>query len=375
MAKRIIIIGGGIMGAVASHYLAQAGHDVAVLEKGELASGASGGNLGQISLTDREEPWHARIVLDSLAEYERMQRTIPLEYQKTGGIVVLQDDEQLEAAVEMAGRLKESGVEVRLVYGEDIHEIEPNLDLTFVRAIAYCPEEGKINPLLTTLAFFGAAEKAGVKIHAGTTVTGFRTEGGRIAAVLTDKGEFEADIVVNAAGSWAGMIGGMLGLRMPIEYHRGSAFVSQPVAPVIKGPVVGGGFLLKSRLVQTKCRIGLAAIQTANGSVMLAQATEESPIEDTSVTSRGLCATAKNILRFFPCLTDLEIVRAWAAVTPFTPDGLPLFGFSRTIGNFFTAAGFKGAFSLAPAVGRRIVEAIDDGLVFEGGLFQPDRSI
>lgn len=363
------------MGAVASCYLAKAGHDVVVLEKGELACGASGGNLGQISLTDREEPWHARIALDSLAEYERIQKHTPLEYQKTGGIVVLADDEQIEAAKSMAANLKESGVDVELYYDGGITAVEPHLDPTFVRAIAYCPEEGKINPLLTTLAFFEMAMQAGAKIHTKTTVTGFVVEGDRIVSVQTDQGDFTADVVVNVAGPWAGIVGKMLGLEMPIEYHRGSALVSQPVDPVINGPVVGGGFLLKSRLAQVKCRIGLAAIQTFNGSVILAQATEESAIDDKSVTSHGLCATAKNILRFFPCLTELQIVRAWAAVTPFTPDGLPLFGFSKTISNFFTAAGFKGAFSVAPAVGRKIVKAIDEGFVWEENQFSPDRAI
>ena len=89
----------------------------------------------------------------------------------------------------------------------------------------------------------------------------------------------------------------------------------------------------------------------------------------------GLCLTARTFLDHFPTLGDLEIVRAWACVTPFTHDGLPIFGFSRSFPNFFHFTGFKGAFSIAPAAARVLVRALDEGFLWEGGAFSPDRTV
>ncbi len=151
--------------------------------------------------------------------------------------------------------------------------------------------------------------------------------------------------------------------------------MSQPVAPVLTGPVVGGGMFLTGRGDMPPFHVGLGAIQARHGSVIVAQATEAAPVDDKEISLRGFSAVARKFLRFFPALADLEIVRVWAAVTPYTDDQLPMFGFSTQVHNFFTCAGFKGAFSIAPAVGQQVVGAVRDGLVWEGGAFSPERTI
>ncbi len=373
--KQIVIIGGGVIGAASAYYLAKAGHAVTVLEKGELCSGASGSNLGQISLLDREEPWHAGLAVESLRVYAQMQGTTDFEYENTGGVAVLQDEEQLAAAREMAEKLAPAGVEVAFLFGEDMKRAEPNIDPRAALAVAHCPGEGRINPLKTTLAFFDLARAHGAALYPHTAVTGFTRANGRITAVCTDRGDFPADTVVNAAGAWAGSVSALLGLPCPIEYHRGTAFVSQPVPPVLRGPVVGGGFLLKSRLAHVKRRIGLAAVQSRCGSVIIAQATEEAPLEDRDISVQGFCLTSRRFLSIFPSLETLEIVRAWAGVTPFTRDGLPVFGFAAQVPNYLVAAGFKGAFTTAPMIGRAVAAALSEGTVLGNGRFSPDRKI
>lgn len=375
MQERVVIIGGGIMGAAAAYWLARAGHPVTVLEKGELACGASGANLGQLSLIDREEPWHMQAALESLDLFARMNPRVNLEYEPSGGVVMLNNEEEHAAARAAAARLAERGVETEFLYGAEMHRAEPALCLERVHSLLYCPGEGKINPLNATLAFFSLAEEQGAVLRLNTAVTGFETRAGRVRRVKTTQGEFEADVVVNAAGAWAGHVAGLLGLSLPIDYHRAAAFVSQPVPKRINGPVVSGAMFLKRASMHMKRHIGTGCIQTLHGSIIIAQATEDAPVDSRAVTLPGLCLVAKQFLEYFPGLGDLEIVRAWACVTPFTPDGLPVFGFSREMTNFFTVAGFKGAFSTAPAVARHLTEALDEGIVWEDGSFSPDRTI
>ena len=98
MKQRVVIIGSGILGATAAYYLAEAGYPVTIVEKGDFACGASGANGAQISLIDREEPWHMAAALETLEIYRNLSQTVDLEYQETGGMVVLEDEEQYEAA-------------------------------------------------------------------------------------------------------------------------------------------------------------------------------------------------------------------------------------------------------------------------------------
>ena len=66
MKSDIVVIGGGILGATAAWSLSKEGHRVVILEKGDLVSGASGGNLGKLSVMERQEDWHIPLALESL---------------------------------------------------------------------------------------------------------------------------------------------------------------------------------------------------------------------------------------------------------------------------------------------------------------------
>ena len=72
MKPHVVLIGGGLMSATAAAALARSGHPVTVLEKGDLAYGASGANLGQLSLFDRTEPWHYALARETLAEFAHL---------------------------------------------------------------------------------------------------------------------------------------------------------------------------------------------------------------------------------------------------------------------------------------------------------------
>lgn len=373
MRPRIVLLGGGIMSAAAALEFRRAGYPVTVLERNELASGASGANLGQLSLFDRTEPWHHALACETFSEYAQLGDAIG--YQRSGGVVVLQDEAQYQGAVPVCQTLRSLGEPAELLSGKETRRVEPLLEDSVIRGVLYCPNEGKLDPLRTTLYYFRQAQKCGADIRLHTEVTGFQTAGGRISAVQTTSGPISGDIFINAAGAWSGPLAQQLGISLPIGFHRATAFVSQPVPPCIRGPIVGGELFLAHRDMSLHRHIGLGGIQTANGSIIIAQATETSDIESRDVTLPGLCLTARTFLDHFPTLADLQIVRAWASVTPYTTDGLPIFGFSRDWPELFHFTGFKGAFSIAPAAARKLVRTIRDGENWEGRAFSPDRPI
>lgn len=373
MKPHVVLIGGGLMSAAAAAALAHSGHPVTVLEKGDLACGASGANLGQLSLFDRTEPWHYALARETLAEFAHLGDAI--EYQPSGGVVVLQNEPQYQAAQPVCEALRALGEPAVLLRGQECRQVEPCLDHTVISGVLHCPGEGKLNPLLTTLHYFRQAAKAGVQLRPHTAVLGFERSGAVITAVRTTGGLISGDLFVNAAGAWSAGLAEQLGLQIPLGFHRATAFVSQPVPPCIRGPIVGGELFLAHRNMSLRRHIGLGSIQTAHGSILIAQATETAGVDSRDVTLPGLCRTARVFLDHFPTLGDLEIVRAWACVTPFTPDGLPVFGFSRACPNLFHFTGFKGAFSVAPAAARLLVRALNEGYLWEDGAFSPDRAV
>lgn len=369
----VVVIGGGVIGSAIAYNLAKAGYITVLLEKNELASAASGGNLGQISLFDRWEDWHISLALESLDMYRFLAHEFSIDYQETGGIIALATEEQEEIANEVIEQISFSGIKPQILRGKEVNKVEPYLDSDSVRGIVHCPREGRLDPFAVTLMFIELGKKYGLKVYNCTEVVGFKFNGSVIKGVLTSKGEINTDLTINAAGSWAGVIAKMAGVSIPLKYHHGTAMVSQPVPRVIYGPVVGGGFLTREMLQTTTLRIGLSAVQTGHGSIIIGQATEEKELNKKDVTIEGFQGTASKFIRHFPKLSNLEIIRVWTAVTPYTQDGLPVCGFSSKVPNLLTVAGFKGAFTTAPAIGAKVADIVKGKSKWSTDLFSPDR--
>ncbi|MGI9861980.1 FAD-dependent oxidoreductase [Moorella naiadis] len=370
----VLVIGAGVLGAATSYYLSCRGIQTLVIDKGEAAGGASGANLGQISLLDREPGPHLELARQSLSIYGQLAKEWGRElgYKQTGGLVVLDKNEDLTKAAAIVAAQKQAGLECFLLTPEEATGQEPFLDPAGLTGAVYCPGEGKLDPFTVTLGFLDAARDRGVELVTGTAVTGFEIDGNNIVSVATGKGMIAAKVVVLATGAWTRELAARSGLDLPIYYHRGGAMVSLPVPPAINGPVVGGGFLSGS-FVQEQ-RVGLAAVQETNGSVLIGQATDWVEDYDVGLTYTGIIKTAAKFLSHFPKLQELAIVRMWAGVTPYTADNWPLFGFSSKIHNLFLVAGFKGAFTVAPAVGQAAAEVIGGGCsTIDCSFFNPKR--
>ncbi|MGI6612852.1 MAG: FAD-binding oxidoreductase [Fastidiosipila sp.] len=373
MKSDIVVIGGGILGATAAWSLSKEGHRVVILEKGDLVSGASGGNLGKLSVMERQEDWHIPLALESLEQYEELNKSTDIEYCNCGGTMLLQSPALFLAAQQMKEAMDRAGVPLEFSKGESALRHEPNLNLQSIYATVFCPLESVLNPMRATLAFLELAKQHGATVHTHAKVEGFEMSGNTIRTVRSTAGCFPADVVVNAAGSWAGPLCRKLDIHIPVGHHRAMACVTEPIAPCIRTAVLDGSFLSPSTVAGDVCRITIGVAQTAHGSLVISRAAEEADLENKDVSLEGLRRMIQNFLHYFPSLHAIEIVRAWACVTPQTLDDLPVFGFSEKVPNFFIIAGFKGAFGTAPAIGRKVARAIGDGLIWEGGLFSPDR--
>ncbi|MDU6822258.1 FAD-binding oxidoreductase [Intestinibacter bartlettii] len=184
----------------------------------------------------------------------------------------------------------------------------------------------------------------------------------------TDKGDFYSDKVVNACGSYSAQIGKMLGLNIPIKPRKGQLIISEPIGPFMEATVQCARYniikfnpeSIKDKNV-LKLGSSLSIEQTKEGTLVIGGTREFSGF-DKENTLEGIEVMLKRAVEFFPAIKDLNFIRAFAGLRPFTPDGLPLIGEVDKIKGFYIAAGHEGdGIALAPISGKLLAELITDG--------------
>ncbi len=357
----IIIIGAGVVGGSIAYYLSKMGKKVLVLEKDSVASGASGANQGQISITDRDAGVELDWSLESIKLYSQFEidGEFQTDFEKTGGLFLFYNDEDLEKAeLLMEGHLKK-GLDIRVLRGEEIKQQEPLLNPELVKGAIYSADEGRINPLTITIGLIDAAKNMGAELLIGVEVQDFIMKQNVITGVMTTKGTFFADQIVVATGAWTRELMGKLELDYKIFYNRANVMITQAVPKCLRGPTVPGGFITNS-LTEDKWTL-MGTIQHKNGTIGIGQDTIEFSDYNKGIDYSGVTKMAKIFTEHFPELANVEILRIWSAVTPYMEDNKPLFGYSKRFSNLFLAAGLKGAFTIAPAAGKTAAEILVTG--------------
>ena len=368
-----LIIGGGVVGCSIAYWLAKSGRKPVLLEKDEIASAASGSNLGQISITDRETGCQLDWSLRSLDLYREFDENgeFSTGLEETGGLFILKSREEAAKTMHLVTSHKAAGIDIEMLYGEEVQRHEPLIHPSTAAAI-WCAREGRVDPLSITYGLRDAAVQMGARVYTGTAVTGFETDAGRIVAVNTNRGRVETGTVVMATAAWTAELCRGLGLLYPIGYDRANVFVCQPVPPCIRGPIVTGAFLTGEFVAGNWTNIG--AMQHKNGSIILGQSTRSTEDYNTGIAYEEPVHIARIFREYFPALSHLQVIRMWSGVTPAMPDEMPLFGWSGVYGNLFMAAGLKGAFTTAPAAGESAAQIITGGKSdIDCGEYSPKR--
>ena len=122
----------------------------------------------------------------------------------------------MEEIARQAGWAKTFGLPLELVSAEEARELFPPMSIDGVLGAAYLPTDGYIDPSQLTFALAEGARRRGAEIETQTRVTGIATSRGRVTAVETDKGTIETEVAVNAGGMFAGELGALAGVTVPV---------------------------------------------------------------------------------------------------------------------------------------------------------------
>lgn len=398
----VVIVGGGVIGVCSAHFLAKRGAVVTVLERDDVAKGASFGNAGAITpghvpinkpgrvrqalrslgrptsplyLAPRWDPALARWLWEfarhcspahlaasmaalgplghaSLSLFDQLvsEESLGCAYRREGYFEVYRTEQGLAAAREDAALGRRYGFSSTTLSGTELRDGEPALAEGIVGGVRF-PEGATVNPYKFVVELADRARGHGARIRVGTPVKRVRARGGRVEGVELADGEVvTADVVILAAGAHTVLLTRPLGLRLPLQpakgYHRDY------------DPRNGA-----TPLLRTACILGEAAVFCADlgGFVRFAGTLEFSGLNERMRRSRldQLTVTARQYLRG---MGDSTPTSEWCGLRPCLPDGLPAIGPAPGIAGLFIATGHAMmGLTLGPVTGRLIAEYVLDG--------------
>jgi len=351
-----IIIGAGVHGASLAFHLAQRGMRTTVIERGTFAAGATGRSSGLVRMHYDVEV-DARLAWASFRYFRDWPDVVGGEcgFTRTGFLKfvppALQD--ALRANVAIHQRI---GIPSFLVTAEDVRRLAPTISLPDDALVAFEPESGYADPTATTAGFLSAARAMGAHLVQGQAVTGITVKRGRVTGVHTDGETYSADVVVDAAGAWAGTIAWMVGLALPLQVWRHDvAYIRRPPGSGTTHPtVIDDAYAMYFRPEGRE--LTLVALEDGN------EIGDFSPDRETASTGPGFAArVAERITRRMPTMAEGTLHSTHSGQDGITPDQHAIIGPAGPDG-FYLDCGYSGTgFKIAPAVGASLAELICDG--------------
>jgi len=350
----VVIIGGGVMGTSTAYHLALKGcRNVLLLERepffGMQATGKCAGGIRYQFGTEI----NVRLSLLSLPMLDRFEEELdqPIDLRYCGYLFLLTREEDVTAfhrQVEMQHRL---GVQTEWLAPSQIADMVPLINLEGVLAGTFHARDGLADPNSVVQGYVSGARRLGAKLLNDVEVTGIRVEEGRVRGVVTDQGEVATPVVVNAAGPWAGVVGKMTGVDIPIVPVRRQIVVTGPI------PEVPPDFPFTIDFAPS-----LYFHHEGRG-ILTGMSNHDEPVSfDQSVDEGWELVHLEAAMQRMPILEKAGLASRWAGLYENSPDAHPILGRIPTVEGFYCIGGFSGhGFQHGPACGLLLAEEILDG--------------
>jgi len=338
--KRVVVIGGGVIGCLTALYLYRLGASPVIIEKGrtgEQSSWAGAGILCPI------HPWlypdsFTRLIDDSLARYPALNEMllemtgISMQWLTSGLLIPLFDDDRIHHRDDALAWSRRFGWKVEELDAAQTIAHEPTISEQVSGALLW-PEVGQArNPRLLA-AVRKALELCGVPIREQTAVVGVTEHGQGVAVQLENGDTVEADAVLLAAGSWSGELGHQLGLNLPVEPVKGQIVLLRDKPGRVNHIIKHDDAYMVPRL---------------DGHILVGASMERVGFQ-TGTTGAVVDHLLDATYRITPGLKDAQIVQKWMGFRPGSPDGMPYLGPIDGHPGLWVATGhYRNGVALAP---------------------------
>jgi 4-methylaminobutanoate oxidase (formaldehyde-forming) len=361
---RVVVVGGGIMGASVAYHLTQLGwRDVVLLEQGRLSGGTTwhaAGLVGQL----RSSSNFTRLIRYSADLYSHLESLTgqATGWKRCGSVSVARTAERMAQLRRNAAMANAYGVEAHVISREEAAARYPLMRIDDLVGAVWIPGDGKANPADVTQALARGARAGGARLMEGVKVTGVEVARGAVAAVDTSVGRIATEILVNCAGMWARELGARSGVTIPLHACEHMYIVTQPIAGVVPDlPVLRdqdghiyvkeevGGLLMGGFDPWAK-PWGVDGIPEGFAFGTLKEDWDKFDI------------LMRNALVRLPALETAQVRTFMNGPESFTPDNYFILGEAPEVRGYYVGAGFcSGGIAAAGGAGKALAEWIVEG--------------
>lgn len=413
-AADAVVIGAGIVGTFAAYYLARRGLKVALIEKGRVGAEQSSRNWGwcrQQNRDARELPMATKS-LDLWEEFAT-ETGEDTGFRRCGLLYLSDSEEELAGWARWRDFARTVGVTTHMLDAAAATARGAATNKEW-RGGVFSPSDGIADPSRAAPAVARAILKRGGTVHQSCAARGVETEGGRLSAVVTERGTIRTKVAVLAGGAWASAFCRQLGIRFPQASIRSSILSVGPGEGAIPDALHtaaisvtrrgDGGHTLaisgRGRVDPTGQQLrfasqflpmflrrwkslapgGLEGIRSGHESLTHWRLDRPTPMErmrilDPAVDDDTIRLTHRRAVELLPALAGRPITAAWAGYIDSTPDGVPAIGEVTELPGFVLAAGFSGhGFGIGPGAGHLIADVVTgDEPIVDPKPYHPDR--
>jgi sarcosine dehydrogenase len=359
----IVIIGGGALGCSIAYHLAKLGKkEIVVLEKSALTHGCTwhaAGLIGQL----RNKRNLTQMLQYSARLYDRLEKETgqATGWNKVGSLRIASSKERWQEIKRTATTARSFGFELHLVSAKEAQEKFPLMTTDGVEGAAWIPSDGYVDPSMLTQALAKGARNGGVAFHEGIRVKELIKRDQRITTVVTNQGNIEAEIVVNAAGLWAREVGRMAGVDIPAGVVEHQYMVTE------KHDSISANFPTfrdPDNLFYLKAEPGALALggwepdTVPCGKPGMSWSFGQQLYEPNYDRFEQIAVPA---MRRLPILEELGVRTLINGPIPVSPDGEPIMGRPKGLDNFFVACGFTAGIAGCGGAGRALAHWIVEG--------------
>jgi len=362
---KVVVIGGGVVGASVLYHLTKAGwKDVLLIERAELTSGSTWHAAGGMH-TVNGDPNVAKLQQYTINLYKELERISGQScgVHITGGIMLAGTPARVDWLKMAKARGRYLGMDLELISVDEAAKLFPLMEKKHFLGAMYDPIEGHVDPYGVTHAYAKSAQIGGAEIVRQTRVTDLRQRQDGTWDVITEQGDVHAEHVVNAAGLWAREVGRMVGLELPVLAMEHQYLITGDMPELVGKKEQMHCIDFEGEIYIRQERGGMLMGTYERAGVPWSESTTPWDFgQDLLPNDLERIAPSLEVgFEHFPSLGDAGIKKVVNGPFTFAPDGNPLIGPVKGLKNFWVACGVMAGFSQGGGVGLSLAHWMVDG--------------